>query len=246
MRIGCFKSGDRVFKGLVEGDRVYFVDGPGFACLSEVEILPPVKPGKIIALALNYKAHAAEMGKPLPPEPLIFLKPPSAVIGYGEAILLPPMSQRVDYEGELGVVMGRRAREVSPEEALDYVMGYTCFNDVTARDLQRKDGLFARAKGFDTFAVMGPWIETELDPSSLTVRTYLNKKVVQDGNTSDMIFDVPALVSFISRIMTLEPGDVIATGTPPGVGPLSPGDEVEVEVEGIGSLVNPVAQKGME
>jgi 2-keto-4-pentenoate hydratase/2-oxohepta-3-ene-1,7-dioic acid hydratase in catechol pathway len=241
MIIGRFKRGDRVFKGLVEGDRIYFVDEPGFAFLSDVEILPPVRPGKIIALALNYRAHAVEMEKPLPSEPLIFLKPPSAVIGYGETILLPSMSRRVDYEGELGVVMGRRAQKVSYEEALDYVMGYTCFNDVTARDLQKKDGLFARAKGFDTFAAIGPWIETQLDPSSLSIRTRLNGGAVQDGNTSDMLFDVPALVSFISCIMTLEPGDVIATGTPPGVGPLSPGDEVEVEVEGIGRLLNPVA-----
>jgi 2-keto-4-pentenoate hydratase/2-oxohepta-3-ene-1,7-dioic acid hydratase in catechol pathway len=244
LKLGIFKFGDRAFRGVVEEDRVYPLEGRGFYDVGELQTLPPVRPGKIVALALNYRAHAAEMKKPLPPEPLIFLKPPSAVIGHGDTILLPAMSQRVDYEGEMGVVIGKRARGVSLEEALDYVMGYTCFNDVTARDLQSKDGLFARAKGFDTFAVLGPWMETCLDPSSLNIRACLNGQVVQGGNTSDLIFDVPHLISFISCIMTLEPGDVIATGTPPGVGSLSPGDKVEVEIEGIGKLTNSVAVRG--
>ena len=244
MKLGIFKLGERAFRGVVEEDRIYPLEGKGFYDVRELQILPPVRPGKIVALALNYRAHAAEMKKPLPPEPLIFLKPSTSVIGHGDDILLPSMSQRVDYEGELGVVMGKRARGVSQEEALDYVMGYTCFNDVTARDLQSKDGLFTRAKGFDTFAVLGPWIETHLDPFSLDIRTYLNGQVVQEGNTSNLIFDVPALVNFVSCIMTLEPGDIIATGTPPGVGPLSPGDKVEVEIEGIGKLTNPVAVRG--
>ena len=243
MKLGIFKFGDRAFRGVVEGDRVYPLEGKGFYDVEELQILPPVRPGKIVALALNYKSHAAEMNKPLPTEPLIFLKPPSAVIGHGDTILLPPMSKRVDYEGEIGVVIGKRARGVSPKEALEYVMGYTCFNDVTARDLQSKDGLFARAKGFDTFAVIGPWIETRLDPSSLNICTRLNNQVVQAGNTSDLIFDIPTVVSFVSHIMTLEPEDVIAMGTPPGVGPLSPGDTVEVEIEGIGKLTNPVAAR---
>jgi len=241
MKLGTFKVGEKIFRGVIEGERVYSLEVARNYPLEEVKVLPPVQPSKVVALALNYKAHAAEMGKPLPPEPLIFIKPPSAVIGPGDAILLPAMAGRVDYEGELGVVIGKRARGVSLSEALEYVMGYVCFNDVTARDLQKKDGLFARAKGFDTFAVIGPWIETSLDPSRVNVRTYLNGQLVQEGNTSDMIFDVPHLISFISRIMTLEPGDVIATGTPPGIGPLSPGDRVEVEVEGIGRLSNPVS-----
>ncbi len=244
MKLGTFQIGDRVLRGVVEGDRVYSLEGPRSYPLGDVKILPPVQPTKVVAVALNYRAHAAEMGKPLPDEPLIFIKPPSAVIGHGDSILLPPMAGRVDYEGELGVVIGRRARGVPVSEALEYVMGYVCFNDVTARELQKKDGLFARAKGFDTFAVIGPWMETSLDPSRLAVRTYLNGNLVQEGNTSDMIFSVPYLISFISHIMTLEPGDVIATGTPPGIGPLSPGDRVEVEVEGIGRLSNPVAVRG--
>ncbi|RLD98991.1 MAG: hypothetical protein DRI91_01875 [Aquificota bacterium] len=244
MKLGTFQIKDKVFQGVVEEDKVYSLEGPRSYLLEELKVLPPVHPSKIVAVALNYKAHAAEMGKPLPPEPLIFIKPPSAVIGHGDAILLPSMAGRVDYEGELGVIIGREARGVSPQEALDYVMGYTCFNDVTARDLQKKDGLYARAKGFDTFAVVGPWLETALDPSRVTVRTYLNGQVVQEGSTSDMIFSVPYLISFVSHVMTLEPGDVIATGTPPGVGPLSPGDTVEVEVGGIGRLVNPVAVRG--
>lgn len=241
MKLGIFKLGDRAFRGAVEEDRVYPLEGRGFYNIEELKILPPVRPGKIVALALNYRSHADEMEMPLPQEPLIFLKPPSAVIGHGDTILLPSMSKRVDYEGEIGVIIGKRTRGVSPKEALEYVMGYTCFNDVTARDLQSKDGLFTRAKGFDTFAVIGPWIETRLDPFSLSIRTRLNGQVVQEGNTSDLIFDVPTVVSFVSRIMTLEPGDVIAMGTPPGVGPLSPGDTVEVEIDGIGRLTNPVA-----
>ncbi len=244
MKLGTFKLGDVVFRGVVEEGKVYSLKGPQSYRLDEVRILVPVQPSKVVAVALNYKAHAAEMGKPLPDEPLIFIKPPSAVIGHGDAILLPSMAGRVDYEGELGVVIGKKARGVPPEEALEYVMGYVCFNDVTARDLQKKDGLFARSKGFDTFAVIGPWMETSLDPSQLTIRTYLNGHLVQEGNTSDMIFGVPQLISFISHIMTLEPGDVIATGTPPGIGPLSPGDRVEVEVEGIGRLSNPVMVRG--
>ncbi len=244
MKLGTFQIKEKVFQGVVEKDRVYSLEGPRSYLLEEVKVLPPVHPSKIVAVALNYKAHASEMGKPLPQEPLIFIKPPSSVIGHGDAILLPSMAGRVDYEGELGVVIGRETKGVSPQEALECVMGYVCFNDVTARDLQKKDGLFARAKGFDTFAVIGPWIETSLDPSCLSIRTYLNGHIVQEGNTSDMIFNVVHLISFISHVMTLEPGDVIATGTPPGIGPLSPGDRVEIEVEGIGRLVNTVAVRG--
>ncbi len=206
--------------------------------LTEARLLSPSVPSKIVALGLNYKDHARELGLPLPQEPLIFLKPPSAVIGPEEEIILPPESKRVDYEAELAVVIGKRARRVPPEKALDYVLGYTCFNDVTARDLQKKDGQWTRAKSFDTFAPFGPWIETDLEPFNLKVRSYLNGKICQDSSTAELIFSVPEIISFISHVMTLEPGDVIATGTPPGIGPLSPGDTIEIEVEGIGRLRN--------
>ncbi len=206
--------------------------------LKEARLLSPSVPSKIVALGLNYRDHARELGLPLPQEPLIFLKPPSAVIGPEEEIIIPPESKRVDYEAELAVVIGRRARRVSPEKALDYVLGYTCFNDVTARDLQKKDGQWTRAKSFDTFAPLGPWIETALDPSALRVCSYLNGLLRQDSSTAELIFPVPEIISFVSRIMTLEPGDIIATGTPPGIGALSPGDQIEIEIEGIGRLRN--------
>ncbi|NPA49262.1 MAG: fumarylacetoacetate hydrolase family protein [Thermodesulfobacteria bacterium] len=205
---------------------------------SQVKLLAPSSPSKIVALGLNYRDHARELGLPLPEEPLIFLKPPSAVIGPGEEIILPPESKRVDYEAELAIVIKRRARRVSPEEAFDYILGYTCFNDVTARDLQQKDGQWTRAKSFDTFAPFGPWIETGLDPSDLRVRSYLNGSLRQDSSTAELIFPVPEIVSFVSRVMTLEPGDLIATGTPPGIGPLAPGDGIEIEIEGVGRLKN--------
>ena len=254
MKLGrFFTEATGEFWGVVEGESVFPCEKSWFPRgevvrteerlpLSEVRILPPVTPGKIVALALNYLSHAKEMGKELPEEPLFFLKPSTSVIGYGDEIVLPPMSRRVDYEGELALVIGKRAKNVPENEALEYVFGYTCMNDVTARDLQRKDGLFCRAKGFDTFAPLGPWIETDLDPSSVDITTKVNGEVKQQGNTSDLIFSVPRLVSFISQVMTLEPGDVISTGTPSGIGPLSPGDEVEVTVEGVGTLKNPVVK----
>ncbi len=255
MKLGRFYTEAKgQFWGVVEGSTIFpcrdtwfphgGVEKTGEALnLSEAKVLPPVVPRKIVAIALNYRSHAKEMGKKFPDEPLFFLKPSTAVIGYGDEILLPPMSQRVDYEGELALVIGKRAKDVSEAEALNYVLGYTCMNDVTARDLQKRDGLFCRAKGFDTFAPLGPWIETELDPSSVNVTTRVNGEVRQQGNTSDLIFDVPRLISFISQVMTLEPGDVISTGTPSGIAPLSPGDEVEVEVEGVGTLRNRAAKK---
>ncbi len=212
---------------------------------SEARIIAPCVPSKIIALGLNYRDHARELGLPLPEEPLIFMKPPSAVIGPEEHILLPPESERVDYEAELAVVIGRKARRVKPEEAYDYILGYTCFNDVTARDLQQKDGQWTRAKSFDTFAPFGPWIETELDPSDLRVRSYLNGELKQDSSTRELVFSVPEIVSFVSNIMTLLPGDLIATGTPPGIGPLTAGDVIEVEIEGIGRLKNYVSPENL-
>jgi 2-keto-4-pentenoate hydratase/2-oxohepta-3-ene-1,7-dioic acid hydratase in catechol pathway len=207
--------------------------------LDQVQLLAPCEPTKIIALGLNYRDHAAEFGREVPDEPLIFMKPSTSVIGPEADIVYPKMARRVDYEAELAVVMGRVAFWVPEENALDYVLGYTCFNDVTARDLQKKDSLFTRAKGFDTFAPMGPWIETEIaDPDRLTVEAYLNGERRQYSNTGNMVFGVRRLISFISQVMTLLPGDVIATGTPAGVGPMHPGDVIEVRVEGIGTLRN--------
>ena len=254
MKLGrLFSESKGEFWGVVEKDSVLVCKESWFPTgkvelvgeelpLSEVRILSPVLPGKIVAIALNYRSHAKEMGKPLPDEPLFFLKPSTAVIGYGDTIVMPPMSQRVDYEGELALVISKKAKNVSEIDALSYVLGYTCMNDVTARDLQKKDGLFCRAKGFDTFAPLGPWIETELDPSSVEVTTKVNGEVRQKGNTSDLIFGVSKLISFISQVMTLEPGDVISTGTPSGISPLSHGDTVEVTVEGVGTLKN-IARK---
>ena len=197
-------------------------------------------PSKIVGIGQNYRAHAAEMGKGIPEEPLMFLKPPSSVIADGGAIVRPDGYDRVDYEGELGVVIGTRARNISRERALEIVAGFTCVNDVTVRDLQKKDGQWARAKGFDTFCPIGPRVVAGLDPSNLKIQTRVNGVVKQDSSTSDLIFDVPTLIAFVTRHMTLEPGDVISTGTPAGVGNLAVGDVVEVEIEGIGVLRNPV------
>ncbi len=208
--------------------------------LEEIELLAPTEPTKIVAVGLNYRDHAEELGMELPEEPLIFLKPPSAVIGPGQEIVCPAASNQVEYEAELAVVIGTRAKDVPVEDAGRYILGYTCVNDVTARDLQKKDIQFTRSKSFDTFCPIGPWIETEIDPSDLAVRSYLNGELRQDSRTSQLIHGVPELVSFISSIMTLEPGDVICTGTPKGVGRIVPGDEIAIEVEGVGRLINPV------
>jgi 2-keto-4-pentenoate hydratase/2-oxohepta-3-ene-1,7-dioic acid hydratase in catechol pathway len=202
--------------------------------------LAPVVPGKIVAVALNYRAHAAEQGKPLPAEPLFFIKPSTAVVGPGEPIRLPPGVGRVDHEAEVGLVIGRRATAVSSADAADYILGVTCVNDVTARALQKQTGHYTRAKGFDTFAPVGPAIATGLDWSSLRVRGRVNGEVRQDSTTGDLIFGVPDLIAFISSVMTLLPGDIISTGTPAGIGPIVAGDTVSVEVEGVGVLENPV------
>lgn len=224
----------------LEGDFADPRPGRPLAPLDEVQLLAPVLPGKVLAVGRNYAAHAAEFNNPPPPEPLLFLKPPSAVIGPGESIVLPALSQQVDYEAELAVVIGRRCRRVRREEALSYVLGYTCANDVTARDLQRRDGQWARAKGFDTFCPLGPWIVTDLEPTSLEVIGRVNGEVRQRGHTRDLLFPIPVLIEYAAAVMTLEPGDVILTGTPSGVGPLHAGDTVEVEVPGLGVLRNPV------
>jgi len=209
--------------------------------LDEVKLLAPVVPSKVVCVGRNYREHAAELGNKMPEEPLLFLKAPSSVIAAGDSIELPSASQQVEHEGELGVVIGRLTRKLSSDDdPLDYVLGYTCVNDVTARDLQRKDVQFTRGKSFDTFCPVGPWIETEIDPRSVGVETRLNGEVKQKGNTADMAFPVAFLIRYISDIMTLYPGDLIATGTPAGVSRMRPGDTVEVEVNGIGILRNEV------
>ena len=209
--------------------------------IEEVKLLAPVTPTKIVCVGRNYREHAAELGNKMPDEPLLFLKAPSAVIGPEDRIELPAASQQVEHEGELGVVIGRTARNVSEmEDALNYIYGYTCVNDVTARDLQRKDVQFTRGKSFDTFCPVGPWIDTAIDPTNVTVTTRVNGEAKQNGNTADMAFNVAFLIRYISAIMTLYPGDLIATGTPAGVSRMKHGDIVEVEVGGVGILRNKV------
>lgn len=209
--------------------------------LSEVTLLAPVTPSKVVCVGRNYREHAAELGNKMPEEPLLFLKPPSSVIAAADRIELPVASQQVEHEGELGVVIGKQARKLAAnEDPLDYVFGYTCINDVTARDLQRKDVQFTRGKSFDTFCPVGPWIVDDIDPESVEVTTRLNGEVKQHGNTSDMAFPVRHLIRYISQIMTLNPGDLIATGTPAGVSRMKHGDVVEIEVSGVGVLRNEV------
>ena len=229
--------------GVLKGDPLY----AGFELagrkvpLDDVRLLAPVIPrSKVVCVGINYRRHAAELGGDVPEEPLIFLKPNTSVIGPGEPILYPSQSSDVHFEGELAVVIGRICRDVAAEDAAKVIFGYTVANDVTARDLQAKDGQWARSKGFDTFCPLGPWIETNLDPSNLRVTTALNDEPKQDGHTSDMVFSVPDIVEYVSSFMTLLPGDVILTGTPEGVGPMSVGDTVSVTVEGIGTLTNRV------
>ena len=208
--------------------------------VEEVDLLAPVVPSKVICVGSNYVDHIHEMGLELPSEPLLFLKPPSAVIGPGRAIEILPEMGRVDYEAELALVIGKRGRFISVEEAGDFIFGCTCANDVTERDLQATDDQWTRAKGFDTFCPIGPWIETGTDLTNVTITCRLNGNIVQTGHSSDMVFTIPHLVSHISRVMTLEQGDVILTGTPAGVGPIQAGDTVEVEIDGIGVLTNNV------
>jgi len=232
--------------GRIHHDLVTLLDAPpwldprplgGAVPLAGARLLPPCEPTKIVCVGLNYRAHAAEMGKPLPEEPLLFLKAPSALLAPGDAVTLPPSSQQVEHEGELALVIGRTARRVKPQHALDYILGFTCLDDVTARDIQRREKVYARAKGFDTFCPVGPWLETEVsDPQALEVELRVNGQLRQQGSTADMIFPVAEVVAFISEIMTLFPGDLVSTGTPPGVGPLSDGDVVEVTIPGIGTL----------
>ena len=199
-------------------------------------------PTKIILVGLNYREHARELRMPIPKEPVIFLKPPSALIGRGEAIVYPTGVKRLDYEAELAFVIKKQGRNIPERKAKDYILGYTCLNDVTARDIQKKDGQWTRAKSFDTFCPVGPRLVPALDPARLRIRAYLNGSIKQDASTADFIFPVPKLIAFVSRVMTLFPGDIISTGTPPGVGPMRAGDTIKIEIEGIGSLTNKVVK----
>jgi len=265
VRIARFTTGDDPRFGIVTGD----VDDYGIADedslitalvgdplyvglqptdeqlrLADARLLSPVLPrSKVVGIGRNYAAHAAELGNDLPDEPLMFLKPNTSVCGPGDPVFYPRQTEELHYEGELAVVIGRICRDVPKEKYADVIHGYTIGNDVTARDLQRKDGQFTRAKGFDSFCPLGPWVETDLDVSDLRVQTFLNGEVKQDGRTSDLIFDVPTLIAHVTSVMTLLPGDVILTGTPEGVGPMNAGDEVEVSIQGIGNLTNKVVKR---
>jgi 2-keto-4-pentenoate hydratase/2-oxohepta-3-ene-1,7-dioic acid hydratase in catechol pathway len=251
MRLVRFRHGDRIATGALEpgSDEIRVLHGTFFedplptgetVSLGDVLLLAPVLPSKLVCVGKNFAAHAAEFGLKVPEEPLLFLKPSTAVIGPGDPIRLLPISRRVDYEGELAVVIGRLARGVRTEDAFKYILGYTCANDVTLRDLQKTDDQWARAKGFDGSAPIGPWIETDLDPNDAIVRTRLNGEIRQQASTSEMVFGVATLIEYITVFMTLLPGDILLTGTPEGVGTLSDGDVVEIEVEGVGALRNEV------
>lgn len=249
MKFVRFQTDDRVSCGLWEEDAIQEVSGSIYAqyeitgrnyAIDDVRLLPPVEPSKIICVGLNYRAHIEEVKRETPELPSHFLKPPTAIIGPEDPILYPKVAERVDYEGELAVVIKDKTKDVSEQEALHHVLGYTCFNDVTERSVSQQLGQLTRAKGFDTFAAFGPCVETELDPTNATVETFLNGRTVQSGNTGDMRFPVAYLIHYISQCMTLLPGDIISTGTPKGVSPMQPGDVVEVCIEGIGVLRNPV------
>jgi len=254
MKIYRFLDTNNVHVGVGERDRIWRYDGTDAIHLGKMEesrpiptaearLLTPVSPGKIVCVGRNYADHAKELGNDAPSEPILFLKPPSAMLPPGGTIVRPPQSQRVDFEGELAIVIKREAKNVRRGDWRDYVLGFTCANDVTARDLQKKDVQFTRAKSFDTFLPLGPCIATDVDPSHLELTTRVNGEVRQHGNTEQMIFSCDVLLEFITAVMTLLPGDVILTGTPAGVGPLNAGDEVEVEIEGIGTLTNVVGER---
>jgi 2-keto-4-pentenoate hydratase/2-oxohepta-3-ene-1,7-dioic acid hydratase in catechol pathway len=249
LKILRYEKAGEIGYGVLKGDRIQPLKGNLFDSFTicreeiprdEVRLLSPLDPNKLILIGRNYAAHAAEGGQPVPEEPLMFLASPTAVIGPGEVIRLPNLEDRIDHEAELAVVIGKRGKEIPRDRAMEYIFGYTCGNDVSNRILQKRDGQYTRAKSFDTFKPLGPWIETDLNPSNLAIRLTVNGEIRQDGCTKDMIFSVPILVEAISAVFPLEPGDVILTGTPSGVSPLCPGDEVQVEIEGIGTLTNRV------
>lgn len=250
MRIVRYQQKDEAPQyGWLLDDKVGEIDGDIFGRYrrrdantprAEVKLLAPSQPSKIVCVGRNYVDHAKELGNEVPKVPLLFLKPPSSIISSGEAIVLPPQSAQVEHEAELVAVVGRRGRHITTEEARNYILGYTVGNDVTARDLQKTDGQWTRAKGFDTFCAFGPWIDTDFDPSDAVVTCRVNGQMRQMASTRDMVFSVATLVAYISSVMTLEPGDLIFTGTPAGVGPLKPGDRVDVEIDGLGAISNPV------
>jgi 2-keto-4-pentenoate hydratase/2-oxohepta-3-ene-1,7-dioic acid hydratase in catechol pathway len=249
MKIVRFAHDGAEHWGLLDGEKVQTLpEGPfgelvpssDVLPLDAVKLLAPVKPGKLVCVGLNYVLHARESGLPLPDEPMLFMCSPQAIIGPGDAIVLDSHDKRIEFEAEIAIVIGKRARNVPAAEAASVILGYTCANDVSNRDLQLKDKQFTRAKSFDTYKPMGPWIETDLDPDTQNIRLHQNGAVRQDSVTSDMIFPTPFIIEFVSSIMTLEPGDVIITGTPSGVGPMKSGDRIEVEISGIGKLENVV------
>lgn len=249
MKIARYAVDGKVEYGVLEDGRIRKAAGnpfDGLTLLSEyrelesVRLLSPSLPGKALCIGLNYRDHAVEFALPIPTSPVVFIKPSTSVIGPGDLIDYPALCTRLDFEAELVAVIGKKAKNVAAEKAAEYILGYTCGNDVTARNLQPKDGQWTIAKSFDTFLPFGPWIETELDPSSLEVRSFLNGVKKQDSNTKNLIFPVPELLAYLTSVMTLEPGDIIMTGTPSGVGPMASGDEIVVEIEGIGALANRV------
>jgi 2-keto-4-pentenoate hydratase/2-oxohepta-3-ene-1,7-dioic acid hydratase in catechol pathway len=249
MKIVRYQDGSVIKWGVMEENMIREMEGDPFGHfhlvsrtkkIEEVRLLSPCLPSKIVALGLNYRDHVEEMKMKLPEEPLIFLKPSTCVIGSGDGIIYPKISKQVDYEAELAIVIRKQAKGVSEEKAAEYILGYTCLNDVTARDLQTLDGQWTKSKGFDTFAPIGPWIVTDIDPHHLNISSYLNGERRQHSNTKNLIFGPYQLVSFISRVMTLLPGDVIATGTPSGIGTMAIGDRVDIVIEGIGTLSNTV------
>ncbi len=251
MKIIRFSFGNKTSYGVLDKETIKAITGNPFKVikysgtkykLSDVRLLAPCVPSKVVCLGLNYRSHADEFKLEYPKIPILFLKPPTAVIGTEDDIIYPGMSHRVDYEAELGIVIKKRASHVSPQDAPDYILGYTCFNDVSARDLQKPDGQWTLSKGFDTFAPIGPCIETEANPSNMPLAAYLNGELKQKGNTANLIFPVAEIVSCVSYAMTLLPGDVIATGTPSGIGPMKPGDIIEIKIDPIGVLRNYVAK----
>lgn len=248
MRVVRIFQDEDVRYGLADESTITLISDEPFAAwetegivpLAQAQLIAPVIPTKIVCVGINYREHAREMGHALPSEPVIFMKPPTAVLGPRGEIHVPPQFDSVDYEAELAVVIGRRTHGVTPQAARSHVLGFTCANDVTSRELQRIDGQWTRAKGFDTFCPVGPWVETDIEPTDLAIESYVNGELRQSARTSDMIFDVFTLVSFVSGVMTLLPGDLVLTGTPSGVGPMRRGDVIEVRIEGIGSLINHV------
>ncbi len=252
MRVIRFEYKNKISWGVIEGLVARVLSRPPFEkikltdkkiALNKIKLLPPCLPGKIVLCGLNYRRHAQELNLTVPKEPVIFLKPATALLAHGQKIIYPPGVSRLDYEAELALVIKKPGRNIPFNKAADFILGFTCLNDVTARDLQKKDGQWTRSKSFDTFCPLGPWLETEVKPGDLHIRAYLNSKIMQDSSTRDFIFPVNYLVSFISRIMTLAPGDVISTGTPSGIGPMQPGDLIEIEIGGIGRLANRVVRR---